>query len=146
MDCVTQEKIIAAIVKLKMYKQKHEVIVMKKSQLTLLDSARIKTSALSDEVGGSRKDIHERYSNILEKKERLRLEVIDLELEVTMIDTALKLMFDDFETESQVITARHVDHKSLKVISRELGFSEATVKRKLKKGEKEFARLLEMAA
>ncbi len=39
-----------------------------------------------------------------------------------------------------------MDHKSLKVISQELGFSEATVKRKLQKGEREFARLLEMAA
>ena len=49
------------------------------------------------------------------------------------------------ESESKIITARHVDHKSLKVISKELGFSEATIKRKLKKGEKEFARLLEIA-
>lgn len=143
---MTQEQITAAIVKLKMYKQKHEVIAMKKSQLLLLDSARIETSAPSDDVAGSRKDIHERYSDILEKKERLRLEVISLELEVTMIDTVLKLMFEDMKVECQAITARHVDHKSLKVISKELGFSEATVKRKLKKGEKEFARLLEMAA
>ena len=62
-----------------------------------------------------------------------------------MMETALKLMFDDMESESKIITARHVDHKSLKVISKELGFSEATIKRKLKKGEKEFARLLEIA-
>ena len=143
---MTREQIAAAIIKLKMYKQKHEVIAMKKSQLVLLDSARIKTSNLSDGIGGSRKDIHERYNDILEKKERLRLELIDLELEVTTIDTALKLMFDDMEVECQAITARHVDHKSLKGISQELGFSEATVKRKLQKGEREFARLLEMAA
>ena len=142
---MTKEQITVAVIKLKMYKQKHEVIAMKKSQLALLDSARIKTSSFSDDVGGSRKDIHEKYNEIIEKKDRLKLEVIDLELEVTMIDTALKLMFDDMESESKIITARHVDHKSLKVISKELGFSEATIKRKLKKVEKEFARLLEIA-
>ncbi len=87
---MTKEQIASAIIKLKMYKQKHEVIAMKKSQLVLLDSARIKTSNLSDDIGGNRKDIHERYNDILEKKERLRLELIDLELEVTTIDTALK--------------------------------------------------------
>ncbi len=67
----------------------------------------------------------------------------DMEVECQAITA---LMFDDMEVECQAITARHVDHKSLKVISQELGFSEATVKRKLQKGEREFARLLEMAA
>ncbi|MDB8553264.1 hypothetical protein [Turicibacter sanguinis] len=143
---MTKEQIIAAIIKLKMYKQKHEVIAMKKSQLTLLDSAKIRTSNLSDEVSGNRKDIYDRYENIRAKKDQLKLEIIEDELEIVAIDTALKLMFDNMESESLVITARHVDNKSLKTISNELHLSEATVKRKLNKGEKEFARLLEIVA
>lgn len=39
----------AAIIKLKMYKQKQEVIEMKESQLVLLESARIKTSKTGKE-------------------------------------------------------------------------------------------------
>ena len=42
----------------------------------LLDSARIKTSKLSDEVGGNRKDIYDQYEDMLVKKEELRLEKI----------------------------------------------------------------------
>lgn len=143
---MTKEQIIAAVIKLKMYKQKHEVIDMKKSQLALLDSARIKTSNLSDDIGGNKKDIYERYENIRIKKDKLKLEIIEDELDVVAIDTALKLMFDNMEVESLVITARHVDNKSLKTIGYELHLSEATVKRKLAKGENEFARLLEIVA
>ena len=48
---------------------------MKESQLVLLESARIKTSKLSDEAGGTRKDIYGQLEDMLVKKEELRLEI-----------------------------------------------------------------------
>ena len=142
------EEIKAAIIKLKMYKQKQEVIEMKESQLTLLDSARIKTSKLSDEVGGNRKDIYDQYEDMLVKKEELRLEIIKLRLEQAAVDTALKLMDGKgklMEEAKEIVKLRHMEDKSLMEIEIDLDMSESTVKRRLKKGEKEFSRLLKMA-
>lgn len=142
------EEIKAAIIKLKMYKQKQEVIEMKESQLMLLDSARIKTSKLSDEVGGNRKDIYDQYEDMLVKKEELRLEIIKLRLEQAAVDTALKLMDGKgklMEEAKEIVKLRHMEDKSLMEIEIDLDMSESTVKRRLKKGEKEFSRLLKMA-
>ena len=138
----------AAIIKLKMYKQKQEVIEMKESQLVLLESARIKTSKLSDESGGTRKDIYEHLEDMLVKKEELRLEIIKLRLEQAAVDTALKLMDGKgklMEEAKEVIKLRHMEDKSLMEIEIDLDMSESTVKRRLKKGEKEFTRLLKLA-
>lgn len=131
-----------------MYKQKQEVIEMKESQLMLLDSARIKTSKLSDEVGGNRKDIYDQYEDMLVKKEELRLEIIKLRLEQAAVDTALKLMDGKgklMEEAKEIVKLRHMEDKSLMEIEIDLDMSESTVKRRLKKGEKEFSRLLKMA-
>lgn len=138
----------AAIIALKMYKQKQEIIAMKRSQLTLLDSAKIKTSKLSDEVGGTRKDIYDRYEDMLVKKEELRLEIIKLELELSAVDAALKLMDSKgkvMQEAKNVISLRHMEDKSLVEIQIDLNMSESTVHRRLKKGEKEFTRLLNLA-
>lgn len=138
----------AAIIKLKMYKQKQEVIEMKESQLVLLESARIKTSKLSDEAGGTRKDIYEQLEDMLVKKEELRFEIIKLRLEQAAVDTALKLMDGKgklMEEAKEIIKLRHMEDKSLMEIEIDLDMSESTVKRRLKKGEKEFTRLLKLA-
>ena len=138
----------AAIIKLKMYKQKQEVIEMKESQLVLLESARIKTSKLSDESGGTRKDIYEQLEDMLVKKEELRLEIIKLRLEQAAVDTALKLMDGKgklMEEAKEIIKLRHMEDKSLMEIEIDLDMSESTVKRRLKKGEIEFTRLLKLA-
>ena len=137
-----------AIIKLKMYKQKQEVIEMKESQLVLLESARIKTSKLSDESGGTRKDIYEQLEDMLVKKEELRLEIIKLRLEQAAVDTALKLMDGKgklMEEAKEIIKLRHMEDKSLMEIEIDLDMSESTVKIRLKKGQKEFTRLLKLA-
>lgn len=137
-----------AIIKLKMYKQKQEVIEMKESQLVLLESARIKTSKLSDESGGTRKDIYDQLEDMLVKKEELRLEIIKLRLEQATVDAALKLMDGKgklMEEAKEIIKLRHMEDKSLMEIEIDLDMSESTVKRRLKKGEKEFTRLLKLA-
>ncbi len=112
-----------AIIKLKMYKQKQEVIEMKESQLVLLESARIKTSKLSAESGGTRKDIYEQLEDMLVKKEELRLEIIKLRLEQAAVDTALKLMDGKgklMEEAKEIIKLRHMEDKSLMEIEIDL--------------------------
>ena len=139
----------AAIIKLKMYNQTKEEIAMKESKLALLDESHIKTSAVSDDaLGGIRKDIHDRYAEILEKKDILKLELIELKLEAATIDTALALMSkgDKIMCEAlEVIKLRHISDKNLTELEHELNMSESTIRRRLNKGEKEFARLLELA-
>ena len=49
------------------------------------------------------------------------------------------------EEAKEVIKLRHMEDKSLMEIEIDLDMSESTVKRRLKKGEKEFTRLLKLA-
>lgn len=139
-----------AVIKLKMYNQTKEVITMKESQLAMLEGAHIKTSAVQDESpGGLRKDIHDRYAKILEKKDLLKLDLIELRSEIAAIDTALGIMNSSDKVMKEalaVIKLRHIEDKSFIDIEYELNMSEASVRRRLKRGEKEFTRLLNLAS
>lgn len=132
------------MVELRTYKYKKQQLAMIKSQLDYLEQPKVKVSKYDDEAAGDRVSLHEQYMKLMNKKDRLKLEELQLRLDISAVDRALEDMAITMPYQKNAIVMRYVENKQIAFIGSELGFSDRTTSRKIEEGIRELNRLLKM--
>lgn len=132
------------MVELRTYKYKKQQLAMIRSQLDYLEQSNIKVSKYDDEAAGDRVNLHDQYMKLMDKKDRLKLEELQLRLDISAVDRALEDMAVTMPYQKNAIVMRYVENKQISFIGSELGFSDRTTSRKIEEGIRELNRLLKM--
>lgn len=132
------------MVELRTYKYKKQQLAMIKSQLDYLENPKIKVSKYDDEASGDRVSLHDQYMKLMSKKEKLKLEELQLRLDVSAIDIALKEMSITMPYETNALKLRYLEDRQYSYIECKLGFCEREIRNKIRKGERELERLLSL--
>lgn len=132
---------VEALTTLKYNKQQLSMI---RSQLDYLEQPKIKVSKFDDDVSGERVSLHDQYIKMMNKKNKLKLEELQLRLDISAVEVALNEMSITMPYETNAIKLRYIENRQISYIMSELGFSERTVKRKIKEGLTELDRLLKL--
>ena len=117
---------------------------MIRSQLDYLEQPKIKVSKFDDDVPGERVSLHDQYIKMMRKKNKLKLEELQLKLDISAVEVALNEMSITMPYETNAIKLRYIENRQISYIGSELGFSERTIKRKIRDGIKELERLLNL--
>lgn len=132
---------VEALTTLKYNKQQLSMI---RSQLDYLEQPKIKVSKFDDDASGERVSLHDQYIKMMNKKNKLKLEELQLRLDISAVEVALSEMSITMPYETNAIKLRYIENRQISYIMSELGFSERTVKYKLKDGINELERLLKL--
>lgn len=132
---------VEALTTLKYNKQQLSMI---RSQLDYLEQPKIKVSKFDDDASGERVSLHDQYIKMMNKKNKLKLEELQLRLDISAVEVALNEMSITMPYETNAIKLRYIENRQISYIMSELGFSERTVKRKIKEGLTELDRLLKL--
>lgn len=135
---------VNAVVELRTYKYKKQQLAMIKSQLDYLEQPKVKVSKYDDEAAGDRVSLHDQYMKLMYKKEKLKLEELQLRLDVSAIDMALEEMAITMPYETNALKLRYLEDRQYSYIECKLGFCEREIRNKIRKGERELERLLSL--
>lgn len=133
-----------AVEALRTLRYNKQQLSMVRSQLDYLEQPKIKVSKFDDDVPGERVSLHDQYMKMMHKKNKLKLEELQLRLEISAVEMALNEMAVTMPYETNAIKLRYIENRQISYIESELGFSERTVKRKIKEGLAELDRLLKL--
>lgn len=133
-----------AVEALRTLRYNKQQLSMIRSQLDYLEQPKIKVSKFDDDVPGERVSLHDQYMKMMHKKNKLKLEELQLRLEISAVEMALNEMAVTMPYETNAIKLKYIENRQIAYIGIELGVSDRTVKRKIKEGIQELERLLNL--
>lgn len=86
----------------------------------------------------------ERYWEWMREKDKLRMKLALAKRKVARVDTILDLLSMTHPHECNALLLYYVNNKGINYIARQIGYSRNITKNKIKVGEKEFEKLLNM--
>ena len=125
------------------YRKQKEAIAMIQSQLDFLEQPKIKISKITDEIFGGGTDIYTQYEKLMIKKDRLKIRITELELEVAAIEMALNLLSEVMPEEYKMLRMKYFFNKSNSYIADTLGYDKRTIIYKIQNGKDKFKQLLQ---
>lgn len=115
---------------------------MIRSQLDYLEHPKIKVSKFDDDASGERVNLHDQYIKMMHKKNKLKLEELQLKLDISAVEVALNEMSITMPYEKNALVMKYIENRQYAYMQHKLGFCEREIRNKIRKGEKELERLL----
>lgn len=130
------------------YRFKCKTLKTLKAELERIDNLiNIKTSAINnDSSSGKRKDIADRYNEMIEKKLRLENRIINFEGYIATVNNVLGLLNSDHPIKYTALKLKHIECRTISQIEKELSYSRSKCFGVLKEAEKEFKHLMELVS
>ncbi|MTP79704.1 hypothetical protein GMB70_13725 [Turicibacter sanguinis] len=130
------------------YRFKTKSLPMIKSELDRVNSQiKVKSSLVSDDISsGVKKDIYDRYNDIIERKVRLEDTIRYYEGYIQRVDDVMELLNTDYPIECIALRLKHIDCRTITQIERRLNFSRGQCFNILRRGEDEFTKLIKIVS
>lgn len=111
------------------------------------DQVKIRTSSVSDDdYSGVKKDIYDRYNDVLERKMRLEDTIRCYEGDISLVDDVMELLSVEHPVECIALKLKHIECRTIAQIEKRLKFSRGQCFNILKKGESEFVKLIKIVS
>ncbi|CUN11391.1 hypothetical protein [Turicibacter sanguinis] len=121
---------------------KKRIAILENDKIYLDNLSIIRVTSYDDEKSAPGGGLEERYHKLIDRKEKIELELAILKAEVAKVDKVIELIGNDYKSECQAFKLRHLQRKSLNYIESELGYSRTAIIKKIQFAELEFQKMM----
>lgn len=121
---------------------KKRIAILETDKVHLDNLSMVRVTNYDDEQGGPGGGLEERYHKLIDRKEKIELELAILRAEVAKVDKVIELIESEYKSECQAFKLRHLQRKSLNYIEADLGYSRTAIIKKIQFAESEFQKMM----
>lgn len=126
------------------YRESKRAIEVYTTELESLERLTIVRVTNYGSEGGGGIEQEERYWKWMQEKDEIKVKIALAKRTVARIDKVLELLYVTHPHECNAMLLYHVHNKGINYIASQIGYSRNVVKNKIKAGEEEFKKILEI--